>query len=197
MEVKVTVVRCPSCGGNVDVQQNVCEFCGNKVLISTFDSVAAMPMPEIGKRIQSYQQALADEPDNRELNTSVAMCFLKLKQYDHALEAFEKAMPYNFENSEVFFYAAVCLLQGKMPFLHLRPTIDKILSYMQSALMIEDRGIYHYFLAYIKHDYFRRKFLNVTPNYSQHLAQAQQAGVTQQDIEGLFAVLGTQRPAGL
>ena len=76
-------------------------------------------------------------------------------------------------------------------------TIDKILSYMESALMIETRGIYYYFLAYIKHDYFKRKFLNVTPNYAQHLQQAEQAGVSQHDIAQLFAILGTQRPAGL
>ncbi len=197
MPVQVTVMRCPSCGGTVDTVNKVCEYCGNTLMITSFNSVASMPMPQIGKHIASYQQALTQEPDNRELNTSVAMCFLKLKQYDHALEAFEKAMPYNFDNSEVFFYAAVCLLQGKIPFVHLRPTIDKILSYMDSAIMIEPRGIYYYFLAYIKLDYFKRKFLNVKPDYSQLLAQAKQAGVTSDEINQLFAVLGTQRPAGL
>lgn len=197
MAVQVTTLSCPTCGASVSMDQKNCEYCGNPLMISSFNSVASMPMPSLGKHLQSYQQALASEPDNKELNTSVAMCFLRLKQYDHALAAFEKAMPFNFDNSEVFFYAAVCLLQGKMPFLHMRPTIDKILSYMDSALMIEPRGIYYYFLAYIKHDYFKRKFLNVTPNYSQHLAQAQQAGVSPYDIEQLFALLGTQRPAGL
>ena len=197
MAIQVTTLSCPTCGGSVSMDQKTCEYCGNTLMISSFQSVAEMPMPAIGKHIQSYQQALTAEPDNKELNTAVAMCFLKLKQYDHALAAFEKAMPCNFDNSEVFFYAAVCLLQGKMPFLHLRPTIDKILSYMESALMIEPRGIYYYFLAYIKHDYFKRKYLNVTPNYSQHLQQAQQAGVSEYDIGQLFALLGTQRPVGL
>ena len=149
------------------------------------------------KHALSCQQALAADPDNQNLNTSAAMCFLKLKQFDHALKAFEKAMEFNFDNSEVFFYGAVCLLQGKMPFLHLRPTIDKILSYMESALMIEQRGIYYYFLAYIKHDYFRRKYLNVTPNFSQHLEQARRAHVSETEIRQLFELLGTPRPAGL
>lgn len=197
MAVQVSTIKCPTCGAPVATDQKSCEYCGNALMITSFNTVAQMPVPAIGKHITSYQEALATEPENKALNTSVAMCFLKLKQYDHALAAFEKAMPNNFENSEVFFYAAVCLLQGKMPFLHLRPTIDKILSYMDSALMLEPRGIYYYFLAYIKHDYFKRKFLNVTPNYSQHLAQAQQAGILQSDIEQLFALLGTPRPAGL
>lgn len=197
MNLQVIAVNCPSCGGTVDLDKKKCEYCGNALMITTFNSVTSMPLPAVGKHITSYQQALASDPSNKDLNISVGMCFLKLKQYDHALAAFEKAMPMNFDNSEVFFYAAICLLQGKIPFVHLRPTIDKILSYVDSALMIENRGIYHYFLAYIKHDYFKRKFLNVTPNYVQHLETARQFGVTQEDISQLFAVMGTQRPAGL
>lgn len=197
MAMQVITLSCPTCGGPVSTGMKHCEYCGNEIMISSFQSVASMPMPMVGQHMRSYQQALATAPEHKELNTSVAMCFLKLKQYSHALAAFEKAMEFNFDNSEVFFYAAVCLLDGKMPFLHLRPTIDKILSYMESALMIEQRGIYYYFLAYIKHDYFKRKYLNVTPNYSQLLAQARQTGVTETDIGQLFALLGTQRPAGL
>ena len=68
---------------------------------------------------------------------------------------------------------------------------------MDSALMIEERGIYYYFLAYIKYDYFKRKYLNVSPDYSQLLVRAKQAGVTEYDIGQLYALLGTQRPACL
>lgn len=197
MAVQVTSVQCPNCGGSVDIDQKRCEYCGNAVMISSFSAVAAIPQVAFNNQFRSYRQALAECPDNTDLSISVAMCFLRLRQFDHALNAFEKAMPSNFDNSEVFFYAAVCLLQGKMPFLHMRPTIDKILSYLDSALMIEDRGIYHYFLAYIKHDYFKRKFLNVTPNFSQHLEQAKRSGVLEDDIQQLFQLIGTQRPAGL
>ena len=197
MAIKVVTLSCPTCGGIVNTDQQVCEYCGNHVMVSTFNSIADMPAPVLNKHVASYRQALASDPENKELNTSVAMCFLKLKLYDHALAAFEKAMEFNFDNSEVFFYAAVCLLKGKMPFLHLRPTIDKILSYMESAIMIEPRGIYYYFLAYIKHDYFKRKFLNVSPNYADHLKQAQQAGFSQHDVDQLYSILGTTRPAGL
>lgn len=197
MAVTVTKLSCPQCGGSITIDQKVCEYCDAPILISTFNTVDSIPLPQIGKHIASYRQALAEEPDNKDMNIAVAMCFLKLKQYTFALDAFEKAMPYNFDNSEVFFYAAVCLLQGKIPFLHLRPTIDKILSYMESALMLEQRGIYYYFLAYIKLDYFKRKFLNTTPNYQQLLAQAHQCGVSDYDIQQLFALLGTPRPVGL
>lgn len=197
MAIQVTTLSCPTCGASIELSQKNCEYCGNALVISSFQSVESMPAPMVSKHISSYRQALTQDPDNQDLNTSVAMCFLKLKQYELALAAFEKAMPMNFDNSEVFFYAAVCLLQGKKPFLHLRPTIDKILSFMDSALMIEPRGIYYYFLAYIKHDYFKRKYLNVTPDYRQLLDQAIRSGVSECDIAGLYALLGTPRPEEL
>lgn len=188
-------IKCPNCGAPVGLEQKECDYCGSSIMITSFDSLSSMPMPAVGKRANAYREALVANPDNQDLNTSAAMCFLKLKQYDLASQAFEKAMQFNYDNSEVFFYAAVALLQGKIPFLHLRPTIDKILSYMNSALMIENKGIYHYFIAYIKYDYFKRKYLNVNPNYSQTLAMAQQAGVTEQEVLQLFTLLGTPRPA--
>ena len=197
MTIQVTTIRCPSCTAPIDTSKSVCEFCGNKVMITSFSSVANMPMPELGKHVNSYREALAQDPDNKDLNISAGMCFLKLKLYDQALAAFEKAMPMNFDNSEVFFYAAVCLLEGKMPFLHLRPTIDRVLSYVNSALSIETRGIYYYFLSYVKYDYFKRKFLITNPDYAALLNQANAFGVSETDKEILFSLLGTQRPACL
>ena len=113
-----------------------------------------MTMPQVNKYAGEYKKALKDEPDDIELNSSIAMCYLKLKLYDKALVAFEKAMEDNFDNSETFFYAAVCLLKGKKPFTYSRKIIDQVLEYINAALMIEERGLYYYFIAYIKYDYF-------------------------------------------
>ena len=187
--------ECPKCGAPVIQDQKICEYCGANIMITSFNLLDSMPMIENNKRASSYRKALAANPDDQALNTSAAMCFLKLKQYDLASKAFEKAMQFNFDNSEVYFYAAVALLQGKIPFVHLRPTIDKMLSYLDSALMIEPRGIYYFFGAYIKYDYFKRKYLNVTPDYYQSLLTAQQAGLTELEVQQLFALLGTPRPA--
>lgn len=155
-----------------------------------------MPMPQVNKYAGAYRKALAENPENTELNNSIAMCYLKLKLYDKALSAFELAMEDNFDNSETFFYAAVCLLKGKKPFLAIRPEIDKIEEYINAALMIEPRGIYYYFLAYIKYDYFNRKFFKTSPTYQEALATAKQAGYSPSDAEQLFAILGVEKPAG-
>jgi len=196
MSQTVIEINCPGCGARVSTGQSECEWCHKPIIISTFNSVYSMPMPEVNKFVGAYRQALAENPDNQELNNSVAMCYLKLKLYDKALPAFEKAMEDNFDNSETFFYAAVCLLKGRKAFLLTRPEIDKIEEYINAAIMIEPRGVYYYLLAYIKYDYFNRKFFKTSPTYQEALEIAQQQGYSPFDAEQLFGILGVERPNG-
>jgi tetratricopeptide (TPR) repeat protein len=197
MATQIIDIKCPNCGAAVDTGQKNCKFCKSPVIISTFNSVYEMPMPMINKYAGAYKQALAESPENKDLNNSIAFCYLKLKLYDKARASFEKAMEDNFDNSETFFYAAVCLLGGKKAFLAQRPEIDKIEEYVNAALMIEPRGIYHYFLAYIKYDYFSRKSFSTSPTYQEALETANGAGVSPHDIEQLYGILGVPRPETL
>jgi len=194
MSTTIIDIKCPNCGAAVDTGQNTCKYCKQPVIISTFNSVYDMPTPLINKYANSYRQALAAAPEDRGLNNSIAMCYLKLKLYDKALGAFEKAIEDNFDNSETFFYAAICLLGGKKAFLTPRDSIDKIEEYINAALMIEPKGIYHYFWAYIKYDYFERKYYKTSPTYQEELKTAKAAGVSPHDIEQLFGILGVSRP---
>lgn len=197
MSQEIVELKCPGCGARVSTGQQVCEWCSKPIVISTFNSVYSMPMPEVNKYANTYRQALAENPDNTELNNSIAMCYLKLKLYDKALPAFEKAMEDNFDNSETFFYAAICLLRGKKAFLAKRPDIDKIEEYINAAIMIEPKGIYYYFLAYIKYDYFARKSYRTVPDYQTAYQTAQITGLSEYDVTQLYAILGVERPACL
>ena len=195
MSRQVLVLKCPNCGDTVDTSQKTCKFCKQPIVISTFNSVYEMPMPLVNKYAEAYRQVLADDPNNKEINNSVAMCYLKLKLYDMALIVFEKAMEDNFDNSETYFYAAVSLLKGKKAFLFDRPTIDKIEGYINAAIMIEPKGIYYYFLAYIKYDYFSRKFFKTSPTYHEALGEAQRIGLSFYDVDQLYAILGVEHPS--
>lgn len=194
MSHEIIKIDCPSCGASVSTSQQQCAYCQNPVIISTFTSVSDMPLPLVNKYASKYRKALAEEPDNTALNTSIAMCYLKLKLYDKASEAFETAIEDNFDDSETFFYAALSLLNGKKAFLAQRPTIDKIEEYLNAALMIEPKGIYYYFQAYVKYDYFERKYLNTNPNYREALIMADENGVTEHDKEQLFSILSVPKP---
>lgn len=194
MSQQIIELTCPGCGSRVTTNQKECEWCHKPIIISTFNSVYNMPILEINKYAGTYKKALSENPDDKELNNSIAMCYLKLELYDKALQAFEKAMEDNFDNSETFFYAAVCLLKGKKAFLAQRTDIDKAIEYINAALMIEPRGIYYYFLSYIKYDYFERKYLNTTPNYQECFNQSCEMGTSEFDKEMLFNILGVARP---
>jgi tetratricopeptide (TPR) repeat protein len=196
-ETMVHDTTCRSCGAAADIGQTKCRFCKQPVLISTFNSVYSMPMPMVNQYAATYREALQNEPNAKDLNSSVAMCYLKLKLYDKAIEAFDKAIEDNFDNSETFFYAAICLLKGQKAFLVNREIIDKIEEYIKAALMIEPKGIYHYFLAYIKYDYFSRKFFKTSPTYQDALGSAYSAGLSQYDAEQLYEILGVSRPGTL
>ena len=85
----------------------------------------------------------------------------------------------------------------KKAFVAPRRTIDDAVNYLNRATAIQPKGIYYYLLAYIKYDYFERKFLNTTPNYKQLLKTAAEKGVTTAEINNLYSVLGVQRPSCL
>ena len=194
MSQSIIELTCPGCGARVSSGQNECIYCHKPIIISTFNSVYSMPAPEVNKYASSYRNALSQDPDNQELNSAIAMCYLKLKLYDKALSAFERAIEDNFDNSETFFYAAVCMLRGKKAFLASRSDINKIEEYINAATMIEPRGIYYYFHSYIKYDYYERKQFNTRPDFQELLLKATNIGVSESDINQLFSVLGVARP---
>ena len=190
-------IRCSGCGEAADIGQTKCPSCGNPVLVTTFNSVFSMPMPMVNKYAAEYRQALEGKPDSKEFNKCIAFCYLKLKLYDKALAAFEKTIVDNFDDTEIYFYTAICLLGGKKAFLAQRPEIDKIEEYINAAMMIEPKGIYHYFQAYVKYDYFSRKFFNTSPTYQEALANAKAAGLSPADVDQFYGILGVERPSVL
>lgn len=190
MATEVISIKCPNCDAPVSVEFTECEWCHAPVMIKTFGSMSSLNPLKLNKYASSYRKALAENPDSTALNTSIAMCYLKLKMYDEAYNYFSKAIIDNFDDADTYFYAAACVLKGKKAFLNSRPEIDKCLELLNAAIMIEPKGIYYYYMAYIKYDYFKRKFLNTTPNYKDCLAQAKVYGYSQADVDELYAILG-------
>jgi len=190
-------LNCPGCGAPVSTSQKQCEYCNRPIVITSFRTTQSFSPLELNKYASAYRKELAENPNNKELNMSIAFCYLKLKLYDKALPTFEKAIEDNFDNSEAFFYTAVCLLKGQKAFVAPRADIDKVEEYISAALMIEPRGLYYFFQAYIKYDYFHRKYLNTNPTWENALQEAIAAGVSATDIEQLFTLLGVELPEKL
>ena len=194
MAHQIVELECPGCGVPITTSTRQCPQCFREIVISTFNSVNSMSPLDINKQANAYRKAMVNHPDDKTLNMSIAFCYLKLQLYDKALPCFEKAIEDNFDNSEVYFYAAIALLKGKKAYLTPRPIIDQIEEYLQAAIMIEPKGIYYYFWSYIRYDHHYRKSYMMSPNYRDLLGQAQQAGLSQTDVEELYSILEVQRP---
>ncbi|MDR0970312.1 MAG: tetratricopeptide repeat protein [Lentimicrobiaceae bacterium] len=191
MAYQMTGLHCPNCGGSQFTEdQKNCLFCGGAVILTSISNVQSFTPLDLNKYANSYRKQLADNPNNDALNMSLAMCYLQLRLYDKALPVFEKAMDDNLDNSEVFFYAAVALLRGKKAFIAQRTDINKVIEYLNAAIMIEAKGLYFSFLAYVKYDYFERKFLNISPNWQEEI----QNGAIIADFSQLAEILQVEMP---
>lgn len=189
--MEIISIKCPSCGASITTQTTLCDYCQSDILVKSFKNLAVMSTPQVNKYMASYRAAAIDNPDHNDLNTSVGLCFLRLKKYDQATEYFEKAQAENFEDATPFFYAAVSRLKGRKPFLLNRPEIDAITTDIQAAMDIEPSAEQYYFMSYIKRDYFKRKYLNTSPTWEEYMQEAINNGLSAADVEEFHAMTGT------
>jgi tetratricopeptide (TPR) repeat protein len=197
MSQNVIDLNCPGCGARVNSIDKECRYCGGIIIVSSFNSIASMLLPQLNKYVSSYKKTIESNPDEPEINFSLGACYLKLKLYDKAIESFEKSIDNNIENAEAYFYSAVCLLKGKKAFLADRLTIDRIEELINVSLAVEPRGVFYYFWSYIKYDYYNRKYFNTTPNFQALLQMSVENGVSEYDKEQLFELLLVPRPTAL
>jgi tetratricopeptide (TPR) repeat protein len=163
-------------------------------MISSFSSLSKISRPDLNKYTSAYTNALKNDPDDPSLNTSLGICFLSLGLHEKALANFEKAIGFDPENSSGHYMAAICLLNGKSAFLCEKKRVDKAIEYVNAALTIEELGTYHLFMAYLKYDYYKRKFLRTEPDYRYHLDLARSIGYTSEDEADLFNILKVSAP---
>lgn len=190
-------ISCPNCGAAIGGDTLDCPYCGCRVYVTSFRDIASMPFGRIEAYVNSCSRIPETDPKALTTRHSAGLCYLKLQMYEKAYETFTEEIRRNFNGSEAYFYAAASMLRGKKPFLAQRSTINEIESLLRAAFVAESRGIYLYFLAYIRYDYYERKHLNVTPDYRDYLARSKAIGTPADDIRYLYLLLGTERPACL
>lgn len=195
MSQGVVELECPGCAAPITTSTKTCPKCFRPIVISTLNTISGFSPIDLKKQANAYSKAMAKNPDNDELNMSIAFCYMQLKLYDKAIPCFEKALEENFDNADAYFYAAVALLKGKKAFLAPRDTINKIEEYLNAAIEIEPKGIYYYFFAYIRYDHHFRKSYKMSPNYIELLQDAANIGYSDTDVNQLFALLGVEKPS--
>lgn len=184
-------LKCPNCGGFVSREQRQCDFCGGSIFLNSARNLPNGNL-ELQKYLKFYSQISTGESD--EIDFSRGVIFLKLKQYKNAINTFEKLVSTNMLYSNLYFYISIALLEGKKAFQVKKDTIDRVIVHLETAISIENKGIYRIFLAYIKYDYYKRKFINISPNYKQELVLAQESGYSSEDFDELWELLNVSKP---
>lgn len=187
MSVEIVELNCPNCGAAVSLETKVCEYCGSSIVVRTVaDSFASFKTQNSNTSESLSVQRLSE-----------AIFFLKAKLYDRAISLLESAIQEDFSNSDAHFYAAAAMLKGKRPFLVSSSSIKKAEEYLQTAIAVEPKGIYHYLWAYIKLDHYFRKFYKTSPSYTELYSMAQNIGLSPSDVKELYAILDVERPSEL
>jgi hypothetical protein len=98
------------------------------------------------------------------------------------------------DNPDVYFVSAIAALEGKSAFRCSLDTVREAESLTMAAIGLHDRGIFHYFLAYLSYDYYERKCLRGPRSWQATLMAAWSRGVTEREIESLFTLLAVDDP---
>ena len=190
MSPDVINLVCPGCGSPISSNLKECEYCGRPLVIQNFKTIVDMDKPLTNKYVNEYRKILANDPYNPEINKAMGLGLLKLGLYDQAIEMFDKASTYDLTDSDTLFFSAIALLRGKRPAFVKRNDIDAAMQKIEAAKAIECKGVYDYMMAVIKYDYFRRKGFKINPDYTGHLALADEAGYSDADVDELNSILG-------
>jgi len=196
------IVKCKACHAIFTEDQlegEICPSCDQPLAyvpyqINKVKDLANTSPPQVNKIATTIQTQLAQNPNDKGLNSALGICFLKLKLQDKALPFFERAMEDNFSDPNPYYYAAICLLKGKKAFIAMRPEIDAMEKYLDAAVSLDPQGIFYYFQAYIKYDYYSRKCFKTSLTWQEALANANSAGVSADDVAEFYQLTGVERP---
>lgn len=136
----------------------------------------------------------AAEKESEDLKNGVR--FLDRRMFAQAFTCFEREISNNMSDPEPYFYGAVAKLEGKRPFLVSRSLINEIEKYIESAIAYGARGLYYYFYAYIKYDYYEKKLLKTVPSFRELLLTAESYGISEEEKIMLFELMGIPKPGG-
>lgn len=174
-----------------------CEICGATIPASAKDLFQCKVCGKFfcSNHMDVYTHKCGD-CEAKEQNAKFDRCKMELqrKMYDSALSSLQEAMNAPSSDPDVYYYAAIATLKGKRAFQQQKVDIDKAIAYLNEASKHQQKGIYHYLLAYIKYDYFEKKCFRVKPNYKEEFMLARQYGVSLSEIQEMYSLLSVERP---
>ncbi len=117
--------------------------------------------------------------------------------YLTARKIFRRSIEAQTENPYIYYYAAICLLDGKKAYVQRKSTMDEAVKFLSTAVRLSSQPSFWYLLAYIKYDFYERNYYDTNPDYKQCYQMAVRSGLTENDKNDLFTILGVPKPSCL
>jgi hypothetical protein len=111
-----------------------------------------------------------------------------------AVEDLRQARSYDARNPDTYYLGAIALLGRRSAFRATLETAREVERMIQAAVVLEDRAVFHYFLAYVRFDFYERNSLRPPGPWQASLQYAWSKGVTQPEIDSLFHLLAVENP---
>jgi hypothetical protein len=119
---------------------------------------------------------------------------IRLRMHARALDDLKLAMSADGVNPDVYYLSAVAKLNGQKAFVASLACIREVEELIQAAIVLEEKGLYHYFLAYVRYDYYERKSLHGPTAWQFSLSRAWSLGVELDELTSLFTLLSVANP---
>ena len=187
MAVESVSINCPGCGAPISVNASNCPYCGRAVYVQSFEDISSMSGENLSKYYSSYQ-GMSSAGNNDKAEFALGLCCLKTAQFSEATTAFKKAIQNNAGNPDYYFYLAIALLEGKRPYMTSPQVLRDAERQLTYAMNKGGKGIYYYLAAYIKKDYYEKRFLRTDKTSTQLLEEAKNCGLPNGDIAILNAL---------
>lgn len=178
---------CPNCGTSISKEIRCCPACGSEVYFKNLHSVFSINEQKLKNYMAGYGKR---KEDNSEVYKAKGLGYLRLKTYEQAKNCFSKAIALDYEDSSAYYFMALTLCKGKRPFSILFKDIKKIIEYLETAIQLENNGMYYYLYALLIYDFYEHKKLNYKTTSQEMLQQAKIYGVNKEDMNIIDDYLG-------
>jgi hypothetical protein len=111
-----------------------------------------------------------------------------------SLQELRQAQSYGVDSADVHYLSAVALLGHRSAFRAAPDSARQVERTIRTAIIFDDRPLFHYFLAYLYYDFYERNSFRPPGSWQDALQYARSRGITQPEIDSLFHLLAVGNP---
>ncbi len=193
MNNNVQSFKCPECNAPINLDGNKCNYCNTEYIITSLSYLVNFNHNKLNKYISFYKEQLEIKPRDGLLYFALGICYMDLGLVELVKENLDKALELNPENSDIYFYYAVSLIEGNNIRTLTFNKINEIEKYLTAAIKLNpERSAYYYFYALLKHEFHLKNGFRIQPSIEELITKANSLIYDKKEIEQLVIRLNIE-----